>query len=256
MDRRKFIVASGAVAGLTAFAPALSLAGASSRVPSPTLRTLTDRIKPISAEERLARQEQARKLMLNHKLDAILLEGGTSMKYFTGVSWGRSERLFAMVLPQYGDAFYIAPAFEEGRAKEQVGSAKLYTWNEDENPFSLIGHVFKERNMQTASLGLEESVRYFVMENIQKAVPSLTISSATPVTAGCRSVKSGHEIELMELANQITAEVFTSSVKQLKEGMTESEYAKIISGEFSRAGVEGGALVLFGEASAYPHGLV
>jgi Xaa-Pro dipeptidase len=38
--------------------------------------------------------------------------------------------------------------------------------------------------------------------------------------------------------------------------MTEREFGEIISKLFSEFEVEGGALVLFGEASAYPHGLV
>jgi Xaa-Pro dipeptidase len=164
--------------------------------------------------------------------------------------------LFALLLPQKGDPFYIAPKFEEGRAKEQVGTARLLTWNEDESPYELIRQALKENNLLTAILGLEESTRYFVLENIQKSIPTLDIQSATPVTAGCRSVKSDHEIELMQIANDLTAEVFRSSAKQLKEGMTEGEYGKIITQEFLKSGVQGGALVLFGEASAYPHGLV
>ncbi len=256
MDRRKFILASGAVAGLTAFAPALSLVKADELVTSSPLRSVTDHIRPISPEERMQRQELARKLMQENNLDAILLEGGTSMKYFTGVSWGRSERLFAFILPQKGDGFYIAPKFEEGRAREQIGQALLFTWNEDESPYDLIKGVLKDKGLLTAVLGIEESTRYFVTENIQKAIRTLGIQSATPVTAGCRSVKSPHEIQIMESANQICLEVFRSASKQLKTGITEAEFGKIISQEFSKSGVEGGALVLFGEASAYPHGLV
>jgi Xaa-Pro dipeptidase len=94
-----------------------------------------------------------------------------------------------------------------------------------------------------------------VMEAIQKNIPTLHIQSATVVTAGCRSVKSEHEIELMQTANELTRMVFTDSFNILKEGMTEAEFGKIISDRFMQAGVEGGALVLFGEAAAYPHGL-
>jgi len=136
-----------------------------------------------------------------------------------------------------------------------VGTAKLYTWSEDESPYELIAKLFKEKGWLTGNLGIEESTRYFVTENIQQTLSSIQLRSATSITAGCRSIKSIHEITIMELANQFTAEVFSASVKQLREGMTEAEYGKIISGEFAKAGVSGGALVLFGEASAYPHGL-
>jgi Xaa-Pro dipeptidase len=251
MDRRKFLFTSGAAAGLAVLAPNCAPAARGVSIPG----TPVDRIKPISPEERLARQEQARKLMAEQQLDVILIEGGSSMHYFTGASWGRSERLFAFFLPQKGEAFYIAPQFEEARAKEQVGTAKLYTWSEDESPYELIAKLFKEKGWLTGNLGIEESTRYFVTENIQQTLSSIQLRSATSITAGCRSIKSIHEITIMELANQFTAEVFSASVKQLREGMTEAEYGKIISGEFAKAGVSGGALVLFGEASAYPHGL-
>lgn len=54
------------------------------------------RIKPITNEERAQRIENARKLMAENGIDALLFEGGTNLSYFTGVSWGRSERLLTM----------------------------------------------------------------------------------------------------------------------------------------------------------------
>ncbi|HEV7231024.1 MAG TPA: Xaa-Pro peptidase family protein [Bacteroidia bacterium] len=253
MNRRNFIKSSGAAAGLAVLAPAVSFP--TEQRPS-ILFPFHAEIKPISSQERLGRQETAKRLMKENKLDAILLEGETSLQYFTGVSWGHSERLFVLILPQAGEAFYIAPKFEEGRAKEQVGDAKVYTWQENENPYELIGSVLKKQGLAAAKLGLEESTRYFIVENLQKNLTAISLQSATPVTAGCRSIKSAHEIELMQIANDITAQVYTEAVKQLQEGMTEKEFGKIISRLFSQAGVQGGALVLFGEASAYPHGLV
>jgi Xaa-Pro dipeptidase len=252
MDRRNFIKSSGAAAGLAVLAPTVSFQkgqGLPAGFPHAE-------IKPVSREERLGRQETARRLMKENKLDAILLEGGTSLQYFTGVSWGHSERLFVLILPQSGEAFFIAPKFEEGRALEQVGDAKVYTWQENESPYELIGSVLKKQGLASATLGLEESTRYFIVENIQKNLKKISLQSATPVTAGCRSIKSIHEIELMQIANDITAQIYIEAVKQLQEGMTEKEFGKIISRLFSQAGVQGGALVLFGEASAYPHGLV
>lgn len=195
--------------------------------------------------------------MAENKIDALLMEGGTTLNYFTGARWGRSERLFAMILPLKGDPIYIAPKFEEGRAKEQTGEfSKIFTWEENESPYELIKKVFAENNLLNASIGIEETTRYFVTDNLSKAISSLRLQSGTVITAGCRSVKSPHEIELMQIANDIAREVFTTAVTKLKEGMTEREFGEIISNLFSEFGTEGGALVLFGEASAYPHGLV
>jgi len=161
-----------------------------------------------------------------------------------------------MLLPKKGEAFFVAPKFEETRAKEQTGNAAVYCWEENESPYELIQKVLKEKNLLAATLGIEETTRHFVIENISKTIPSLKIQSATSVSAGCRSIKTTHEIELMQIANDIAAEVYKAAVKQLKVGMTENEFAGIISKLFGEFGTEGGALVLFGEASAHPHGLV
>ncbi len=261
MNRRNFIKTTGLVTSVAAISPSLSAEtifkpAYDGVIPAEVVKAMRARINPITHIERLQRVENARKLMSENKIDAILMEGGTSLNYFSGARWGRSERLFAMILPMKGEAFFIAPKFEESRAKEQTKNAVVYCWEENESPFELIAKAFKERNLLNATLGLEETTRYFVNENIQNAIPTLKIKSATTITAGCRSVKTAHEIELMKIANDIAAEVYKAGVKKLKAGMTENEFGEIISNLFNEFGTPGGALVLFGEASAHPHGLV
>ncbi len=251
MNRRNFLKTAGATAGLAALPSVRLTDSGQKQIPEETVKKMRARITPVTKKEREERIEKARKLMAENKIDALLMEGGTSLNYFTGVRWGRSERLFAMVLPQKGEPFFISPKFEEGRAREQTGNANVLTWEEDESPYEVI-----KKSISSGTLGIEETTRYFVMENLQKTIPSLQLQSATAVTAGCRSLKSAHEIELMQIANDITAEVYKAAVKDLKEGMTEGEFAAIVENLFAEFGVGGGALVLFGEASAFPHGLV
>ncbi len=259
MKRRNFLK-TGAAASLTPLFASAALSEAQpaqvKSFPPEKITALRDRIKPITKEERIARQQQARKLMSDLGIDAIFFEGGTSLSYFTGIGWGRSERLFAMILPKNGEPQFVAPKFEEARAAEQVGSARLLTWEEDESPYATIKQILAENNLLTGSLGIEETTRYFVSDRIAREIGSVKLVSGTPVTAGCRSVKSPHEIELMQIANDITAEVYKAAVEKLHEGMPERELGSTLSKLFSEFGVGGGALVLFGEASAYPHGLV
>ena len=253
MQRREFIK-STAAAALT------PLAAAAAQAQNPASRAkasqFKDRIKPVTAEERLMRLEKAHELMRENGLDALLFEGSVSLSYFTGVSWWRSERLFAMVLPQNGEPVYVAPKFEESRAAELVGSARLLTWEEDESPYNLIRQALKDNHVLTGRLGIEETVRYFVVENLYTTLGSMQIQSATPVTAGCRSVKSAHEIDLIQIANDITKEAYLASLPELREGMKASEFARIVSRNFSELGASGGAMVLFGTSSANPHGSV
>ena len=261
MDRRRFFTAAGATTALVALAaeraPADdSGATAKSHFDAGTVKAMRERIRPIAADEYRARREKARRLMKDHAVDAIFVEGGTSLAYFTGLHWWLSERLFAMVLPQKGEPFFVSPKFEEGRAREKLGNdVTFYTWEEHEKPIDRIRQGMQDRGLLTSTLGIEETTRYYAVEQLQQQLSTLNLRSATPVTAGCRSVKSAHEIELMQIANDITAQVYTEAQRQLREGMSERELSAIISGLYREFGVEGDAMVLFGEASAYPHGL-
>lgn len=254
MRRRQFLKTSATGAIAASALVTMSASGQELKKENPEVKAIRDRIRPITKEERAERIERARRLMETNNVDMLFLEGGTSLNYFTGISWGKSERLFAMLLPKAGDPFFIAPKFEEGRAVEQVGSAKLYTWEEDESPYAIIEKIFRERDLLNAIVGVEEQTRNFIVDNLQKSMPALSLISGTTITAGCRSIKSPHEIELMQIANDITREVYRRAVLTLKEGLTERELGSTISKIFSEYGVGGGALVLFAENSAYPHG--
>jgi len=260
MDRRRFFTAAGSTAALAALGTDKVLAQehaspTAAHFDANTIKTMRDRIRPIAASELLVRQEQARRLMKDNAIDAIFVEGGTTLRYFTGLSWWLSERMFAMVLPQRGEPFFVSPKFEEGRSREKLGDVKIYTWEEHEKPIERIWQGMKDRGLLGATLGIEETTRYYAIEQLQQRLPGLKLRSATPVTAGCRSVKSAHEIELMQIANDITAQVYRQTQRQLREGMSEKELGAIVSALFGEFGCEGDALVLFGEASAYPHGL-
>jgi Xaa-Pro dipeptidase len=260
MDRRRFFATAGSAVALAALGPGRAAgqdatAPATAHFDASVVKALRDRIRPIGADEFGARREQARRLMKDNAIDAIFVEGGTSLAYFTGLSWWLSERLFAMVLPQKGEPFFVSPKFEEGRAREKLGDVRFYTWEEDEKPIARIRQGLADLGLLGATLGIEETTRYYAVEQLQQRLPTLTLRSATPVTAGCRSVKSAHEVELMQVANDITAQVYRQAQRQLREGMGEKELGAIVSALFAEFGVGGDALVLFGEASAYPHGL-
>ncbi|MDX2194499.1 MAG: Xaa-Pro peptidase family protein [Gemmatimonadales bacterium] len=212
--------------------------------------------QPITAEERAQRVEKARRLMRENGLGAILLEPGTSMSYFAGVRWGLSERPFLLVLPARGEPAWVCPAFEEARARELTGEqADVRVWQEDESPYRQVARILADRGMKTGKLGVEERVRFFIADGVRLAAPGVQVVSADAVTAGCRMFKSPAELALLQAANDVTVGAFREVLPKLKEGMAPEE----VSGLFGAAhrklgGSNPWALVLFGEASAFPHG--
>ena len=217
VSRRRFLQTGSLAAGVSVALPTLAQAAEDDRSLPPViaaLRTLRGEAKPITVEERVARQEKARQLMRENDLSAILLAPGTSLAYFTGIRWEGGERLFAMVLPAKGEAFYVSPAFEEGRAREQIAQSPdggkpnsdvhsdVRIWQEDESPYARVAQGLSDRGIASGTIGVEETVKFLFSDNLRKVAASATFTSATPVTAGCRMIKSHHEVALMRLANR------------------------------------------------------
>jgi len=268
-SRRLFLRSSAVAAGTTLLSSAIARASANQPpqnqappVPAPiaALQSRRSQALPISSEERAARLERAQQLMASSHLDAIFLTEGISLNYFTGIRWWGGERLFAAILPAKGRAFFVCPAFEEGRAQEQIaasplaGSADIRVWQEDESPYTLVAGGLKERGLATGTVGIEETVPYVFSDGITNAAAQAKFVSATPVTAGCRMIKSGHELDLMRLANQVTLAAYEAVYRSLREGMTQDDVATLVETAHSRLGFSGGALVEVGEFSAFPHG--
>ncbi len=262
-DRREFLrlvgLAGAAVAVRAAEAPQVE---AAPQLPEPirNLQSLRGLARPITVEERQQRLERARQLLATHRLDGLLLTGGTSLEYFTGIRWGLSERLFAVVLPVRGAAFVVCPAFELDRAREQLAPSPLGAradvrlWQEDENPYVRVVEGLRDRGFRTGRLGIEETVRFVFVDGLRQAAAGWELVSGTPVTAGCRMVKSAHEIELMRLASRVTLTAYQAVWRSLEPGMTQHQVAALVAAAHERLGFPGGASVQVGPYSALPHG--
>ncbi|MBP6772582.1 MAG: aminopeptidase P family protein, partial [Gemmatimonadaceae bacterium] len=269
MTTRREVLAAGATAAagmvfgtsvLEAASPLDDAQPASSMPPAiRALSSMKGQVKPISVDERRARLEKARGLMRANGIDALMLTGGTSMEYFTGIRWGLSERLLAAIIPVTGSAFLVTPKFEEERAMEQAHlgplgkDADVYAWEEHESPYALIAQGFKSRGLTTATIGAEETVR-FVFADGAAHIPNVKVVSGTPVTGGCRTIKDAHELALMRFASQVTLKAYEAAWTSLKEGMTQDDFASLVAQAHSRMGYSGSAGVQVGKYSALPHG--
>ncbi len=230
--------------------------------PSPTNLIGSDfkpKIVPITVEERKARIAKAQQLMAINKMDAIFLEGTTSCFYFTGMRWGQSERTFGVVIPAKGEILYICPKFEEDRARELIKKefgTEVRCWEEHESPYALILNAVKDRGVVHHKIGMEERVRFFIANGVQKLATGFEIVDATPITAGCRMIKSKAEIALLQIANDATIEAYKIAFPTLKPGMSQSEFSGNIAKAFRSIGFSGGAMVIVGKYSALPHGSI
>ena len=265
MNRRKFIGASAALTVLWRTPSLFAQREQSSDAPPPSsiaaLTSMRDQARPITNEERRARIEKAKRLMVEHKIGALVLTGGTSLVYFAGMRWGGGERLFACVIPVKGEPFFVCPAFEEDRAREQIAlgpfggdHADVRTWNEDESPYALVARGLKDRGLGTGPIGIEETTKLVWSDGIASAAPQAKVVLGTAITAGCRMIKDAHEIELMQLANTATLKVYNAVYQAIQPGMTQHDVSNLISQAYRRVGFPGEASVQTGPYTALPHG--
>ncbi len=235
------------------------LAGTVARAAEPDLaglRDLTTGVPAIGADERRARLARAQALMRAQGIGAVLVESGSSLTYFTGVRWGRSERLTAAVLPVEGDPVLVTPFFEEPSVRETLGvPAEVRTWQEDEDPARVIAGVLRDRKLKSHPIGVEETVRFFAIDGLRRAMPDARLVSANPVVRAVRMRKTAAELALMQAATDVTIAAYRWVHPRVEAGMIGADVAALMNAATAKlGGAPEFALVLIGEASAYPHG--
>ncbi len=220
------------------------------------LRSMTDDVVPIDLRERKARIEKAQGLLSENKIEALMLDCGTSLQYFTGISWWPSERPMVAIIPAKGNVKYICPGFEENRLRELITIGKdVYAWQEDESPYKQIGAALNDVGVRSGNVGIEERLRFFILDGVRKEASHLNYVSGDPVTMPCRMIKSAAELALMQKAADITSAAIKIGISQLHEGMTQAELSAIIDDAQTKLGGRPDfSLTLFGESSSFPHG--
>ena len=211
----------------------------------------------IGQAELEARLERARTLMSDIGADALLIGAGASLRYFTGVGWGATERMVALVLPLRGRPAMICPAFELGSLEASLAiEADIRLWQEDESPLALAGQMLAMLGANT--LAFDPALPFSVFNGLKAVSPSLDVVDAAPIVDGCRAIKSAAELALMQHAKALTLDIHARAARLLRPGITTGEVRRFIDSAHRAGGSDGGSTfcaVQFGLATAYPHGL-
>jgi Xaa-Pro dipeptidase len=249
------------IAGAGAAAAAAATAGSSARAdgaaaPAMGLKSITTGVQAISAEERLGRIARLQTLMTRQKIAALLVESGSSLEYFTGITWRRSERTTAAIIPAIGAVLVVTPAFEEPSVREtlQVGG-DVRIWNEPENPFEKIVEGLRDRGVAAGLIAVEPTIRFFIVDGVRRVSNAYRIVSGDALVRACRLVKSSAELKLLQTANDVTIQALRWVHSQVARDMRPSDIEGLVNGAtIALGGAPEFALVLLNEASAYPHG--
>lgn len=222
------------------------------------LSDMTAGVNPISESEYSQRIKRAQSLMKENNLDALYINAGSNLYYFTGTRWHASERLVGAVLPAEGELVYIAPHFEVNTLNDFMKiKAPVASWHEHESPYDLVINTLTHMGITKGRVGIDESTAFFVFEGLSDATKALQFVGAKSVTAGCRTQKSETELALMQRAKDMTLEVHKATAKILREGISTAEVTEFINLAHQKVGAKGSSfcIVLFGEDSSFPHGV-
>jgi Xaa-Pro dipeptidase len=230
-----------------------------------TLSDMTGAMVAISKQEHEQRIARAQAYMRAEGIAAVYLNAGTNMTYFTGTKWYASERMVGAILPANGALEYIAPAFEESTICDfMLVEGKVNCWEEHESPYQLFVDVLGRMGIAPSGsgspaprIGICESAAFFIADGIAPLAAGYALENAKRVTAHCRSRKSSAEIALMQRVKEMTLAVHKATASMLHEGITTVEVADFIARAHRKVGAPGSyfCIVLFGEATAYPHGV-
>jgi Xaa-Pro dipeptidase len=217
------------------------------------LKSITAAVQPIAAQEHGARIAKLQGLMQQRKISAMLIEAGSSLQYFTGIDWWRSERTTAALIPAEGRTVIVTPFFEEPSIRETLKvPGDVRTWQEDGSPFALLTDAL--RSIAAGPIAMESTTRFFIFHSVKQSSGREVISGEELVRA-CRMQKSPAELALMQKANEITLGAIRHLHGHVEVGMKADDLLGILA-EATEAlgGTHDETLVLLNEASAYPHG--
>ena len=223
------------------------------------LTKMTAGMKPIGLDEYQSRIAKAQGLMVEQGIAALYLNAGSNLYYFTGVKWSPSERMVGAVLPANGPLAYIAPAFEEGTIRDfREVEGVIHGWHEHESPYRLLLDMLAGMGVATdAVVGLCPSLAFFMFDAIRRLGSSFEFVDASCVINQCRYYKSATELALMQRAKDMTLPVHKAAASSLRAGISTTEVGEFIREAHCKVGAPGSTfcIVLFGEASAFPHGV-
>lgn len=237
----------------------IGVGGSSAEQELAALNNMTADVTPVDLAEFEARLARAQQLMQAEGIDAIYLNAGTNLYYFTGTRWGASERLVGAIVPAQGPLCYIAPHFELGTLRDYVQiSGEIHCWHEHDCPYTLVANLLNGMGITGGTIGIDESTPFFVYNGLNTAAPAHRYIDAKAVTAGCRMQKSATELALLQRAKDMTLAVHRAAARILRPGITVDEVTEFIHRAHIRVGAPAGSyfcIVLFGEDTAYPHGV-
>lgn len=222
-------------------------------------------VAAIQPTEYTSRHQHLAATLKKENADALIMEGGASMVYYTNIEWGLTERAF-MVILQLNDTeptgihtTIITPAFEAARARDTLKKAHLpetiqptfVEWLEYKSPFESLPSLLP----QSQRVIVEQNARLFIYQGVSEALKETRVDMAPRSIRMLRMIKSSAELDIMRCANTVTELAIRTVRPHIKIGMTEFDIQKVMTDALTQAGLTNTwVLALVDQNAALPHG--
>ena len=169
----------------------VGVGGSTAEAELAAIKNMRGDVPPIGVEQRLQRIARAQSIMREKGIDALYLDVSSSMTYFTGLKFRRTERMHSAVLPARGEIVYISPAFEVEKLKTMTSfGEKIAVWEEDEDPTATVTETVRALGYPSGTIAVDEATPFFTFDGLRRAGNAYTFINSIDVTAGCRMIKS------------------------------------------------------------------
>ena len=217
--------------------------------------SMTETVKPITAEERQGRLARLQASMASHGLDAVIVTPGANMRYFFGLTWRETERLVCAVISESAVVF-VCPKFEDTALLAALSSpVDCVWWEEHEDPRQAVSNVLAEGSL--SRIGIDPNSSFGQVHALSKATQSV-LTSAGDLFQSLRGQKSARELALLQAAKSLTLQVHQQTFEWIRPGLRMSEVIAKIDQLHRAGGADNGSFfcaVQFGEGTSHPHGV-
>ena len=180
--------------------------------------------------------------------DGMYITNSTNIRYLTGFT-GSAGLL--LVLDQ--SAYFFTDGRYIQQSKEQVQNAQI----------TIISNSYfdelKNHNLLSSKMNIgfeSEHMSFSYYETMIANFPKINWISTNSIVENIAAIKDNEEIESLKTAIEITDEVFTKIIPEIKQGVTEKYISTKISYLFKMNGAEGDSyesIIAGGPRSALPH---
>lgn len=197
------------------------------------------------------RLNRARKYMAENGLDGLFLYPSGDAEYLSGVRRQRpngththyaGDWLYGLWVNQK-EAVYVSPALPLRFVLTQIEGKRyiddLMVMEDGHDSHESARKIIHRLDLENGTLAIPKNCPAKTLTNLKSLFPEIRFSCTEDFALKWRMVKNDEEIIRMRQAAELTDQVFSNVLKQLKVGMTEIEVAREVDFQILKLGAEG-----------------